>query len=181
MPSDMKERIAREFAQLARTKSVDKITVKDIVEACHITRQTFYYHFQDLIDVIDWSFHRIAEELVERSLKLDSRQQVMELFLSEAVHADGMIRRLLSSQLREQTERLMVESIRICFQEMVDRKALFQDVSRSDVQVALDFYTFATVGILLEYCSRPNLDVKHLAGQLVSLMDGSFQKRSRED
>ena len=26
MPSDMKERIAREFAELARTKSIDKIT-----------------------------------------------------------------------------------------------------------------------------------------------------------
>ena len=56
MPSDMKARIAREFAELARTKSIDKITVKDIVEACHITRQTFYYHFQDLIDVTRQSF-----------------------------------------------------------------------------------------------------------------------------
>ena len=55
MPSDMKERIAGKFAELTLEKSVDKITVKDIVEACHITRQTFYYHFQDLIDVIDWS------------------------------------------------------------------------------------------------------------------------------
>lgn len=85
MPSDMKERIAREFAELARTKSIDKITVKDIVEACHITRQTFYYHFQDLIDVIDWSLRQAMEELVEKSIRIDSREQVIELFLSEAV------------------------------------------------------------------------------------------------
>ena len=54
MPSDMKERIAREFAELARTKSIDKITVKDIVEQCHITRQTFYYHFRDIYDLVGW-------------------------------------------------------------------------------------------------------------------------------
>ena len=89
MPSDMKERIAREFAELARTKSIDKITVKDIVEACHITRQTFYYHFQDLIDVIDWSLRQAMEELVEKSIRIDSREQVIELFLSEAVKARG--------------------------------------------------------------------------------------------
>ena len=178
MPSDMKERIAREFAELARTKSIDKITVKDIVEACHITRQTFYYHFQDLIDVIDWSLRQAMEELVEKSIRIDSRAQVIELFLSEAVKARGLLRKLLASQLREQTERLIVESVRSYFREMVERRELLQDVSRSDAQVALDFYTFATVGMMLEYCSRPNLDVKRLAGQITRLMSGdALEKR----
>ena len=178
MPSDMKERIAREFAELARTKSIDKITVKDIVEACHITRQTFYYHFQDLIDVIDWSLRQAKEELVEKSIRIDSREQVIELFLSEAVKARGLLRKLLASQLREQTERLIVESVRSYFREMVERRELLQDVSLSDAQVALDFYTFATVGMMLEYCSRPNLDVKRLAGQITRLMSGdALEKR----
>lgn len=178
MPSDMKERIAREFAELARTKSIDKITVKDIVEACHITRQTFYYHFQDLIDVIDWSLRQAMEELVEKSIRIDSREQVIELFLSEAVKARGLLRKLLASQLREQTERLIVESVRFYFREMVERRELLQDVSLSDAQVALDFYTFATVGMMLEYCSRPNLDVKRLAGQITRLMSGdALEKR----
>ena len=178
MPSDMKERIAREFAELARTKSIDKITVKDIVEACHITRQTFYYHFQDLIDVIDWSLRQAMEELVEKSIRIDSREQVIELFLSETVKARGLLRKLLASQLREQTERLIVESVRSYFREMVERRELLQDVSRSDAQVALYFYTFATVGMMLEYCSRPNLDVKRLAGQITRLMSGdALEKR----
>ena len=178
MPSDMKARIAREFAELARTKSIDKITVKDIVEACHITRQTFYYHFQDLIDVIDWSLRQAMEELVEKSIRIDSREQVIELFLSEAVKARGLLRKLLASQLREQTERLIVESVRSYFREMVERRELLQDVSRSDAQVALDFYTFAIVGMMLEYCSRPNLDVKRLAGQITRLMSGdALEKR----
>ena len=178
MPSDMKERIAREFAELARTKSIDKITVKDIVEACHITRQTFYYHFQDLIDVIDWSLRQAMEELVEKSIRIDSREQVIELFLSEAVKARGLLRKLLASQLREQTERLIVESVRSYFREMVERRELLQDVSLSDAQVALDFYTFATVGMMLEYCSRPNLDVKRLAAQMTRLMSGdALEKR----
>ena len=178
MPSDMKERIAREFAELARTKSIDKITVKDIVEACHITRQTFYYHFQDLIDMIDWSLRQAMEELVEKSIRIDSREQVIELFLSETVKARGLLRKLLASQLREQTERLIVESVRSYFREMVERRELLQDVSLSDAQVALDFYTFATVGMMLEYCSRPNLDVKRLAGQITRLMSGdALEKR----
>ena len=61
---------------------------------------------------------------------------------------------------------------------MVELRELLQDVSRSDAQVALDFYTFATVGMMLEYCSRPNLDVKRLAGQITRLMSGdALEKR----
>ena len=41
MPADRKGQIAEEFMKLAKSRPVDKITVKDIVTACHITRQTF--------------------------------------------------------------------------------------------------------------------------------------------
>lgn len=42
MPINMKALIAETFASLAQHKDIDKITVKDLVEACSISRQTFY-------------------------------------------------------------------------------------------------------------------------------------------
>ena len=121
---------------------------------------------------------RVMEELVEKSLQMQSREEVMELFLGSAVKGREMIRKLLSSQLREQTERLMIDSIRSWFQELTDRKELFQDVSRADAQVALDFYTFAVAGILLEYCMKPNVNIKRLSGQLIRLMEGRLLKEA---
>ena len=43
MTVDMKKTIATTFAQMARERPIDKITVKDIVEQCGISRQTFYF------------------------------------------------------------------------------------------------------------------------------------------
>ena len=40
-------------AQLQK-KFLDDITVKELVEACEINRQTFYYHFQDIYDLLHW-------------------------------------------------------------------------------------------------------------------------------
>ena len=54
MPADMKATIAEAFLSLLQYKDVDKITVKVLVETCHISRQTFYYHFKDIVDVIEW-------------------------------------------------------------------------------------------------------------------------------
>ena len=54
MPIDMKKMIAEAAWRLLTEKKVRKLTVKDIVEECHITRQSFYYHFEDIPDLLRW-------------------------------------------------------------------------------------------------------------------------------
>ena len=58
MPVDMKAVIAGTYLQLVQHGNVDKITVKALIDACHISRQTFYYHFRDIMDVLEWSIQR---------------------------------------------------------------------------------------------------------------------------
>ena len=48
-----------------KTTSVEKITVKEIVDACGTTRQTFYRHFQDKYDLVNWYFDKILLESFE--------------------------------------------------------------------------------------------------------------------
>lgn len=45
-------RIAFAFKELLLKKSIDKITINDITEKCGINRQTFYYHFHDIYELI---------------------------------------------------------------------------------------------------------------------------------
>ena len=52
---DMKILIAEAFIDLLEKESIDKITVKQLIEECHISRQTFYYHFRDIMDVLEWA------------------------------------------------------------------------------------------------------------------------------
>lgn len=68
MPVDMKLLIAETFGKLAQRGNIDKITVKALIEECHISRQTFYYHFQDIMDVLEWSVRRQTQALLEQSL-----------------------------------------------------------------------------------------------------------------
>ena len=48
MAVNAKSMIADAFIKLSGEKNIDKITVKDIVDECGISRQSFYYHFQDI-------------------------------------------------------------------------------------------------------------------------------------
>ena len=65
MPIDMKAAICRSASELLTKKRTKKLTVKDIVEECGITRQTFYYHFQDIPDLICYMMEQGSKELLK--------------------------------------------------------------------------------------------------------------------
>lgn len=54
MCCNTKEKIATAVKELMRQKSIRKITVQDIMDETGMKRQSFYYHFQDIYDVIEW-------------------------------------------------------------------------------------------------------------------------------
>ena len=60
MASDMKEVIAAAAKKLLIEKGVKKLTVADLVDACQITRQAFYYHFEDIPALFRWILSRIS-------------------------------------------------------------------------------------------------------------------------
>ena len=77
MPADMKNIIGETFVKMVARKGIDKITVKALIEACHISRQTFYYHFQDIMDVLEWCVRQETNALVKESLKAEDLQTAL--------------------------------------------------------------------------------------------------------
>ena len=61
----MKYKLANAMKELLVHTPVDKITVKQIVDQCDVTRPTFYRHFKDKYDLINWYFDKILLESFE--------------------------------------------------------------------------------------------------------------------
>ena len=62
MASKTKKMIISSFLELVNSNDqYDKITVTDLVEKCGISRQTFYYHFDDVDKMVSWLFKRQTE------------------------------------------------------------------------------------------------------------------------
>ena len=51
-----KKAMASSLKKLLETKTLSKITVSDITDDCEINRHTFYYHFQDIYDLVEWIY-----------------------------------------------------------------------------------------------------------------------------
>ena len=47
-------------------KSLDKITIRELADDCGLKRQAFYYHFQDIYDLVRWMFQQEAVSLLRQ-------------------------------------------------------------------------------------------------------------------
>lgn len=50
-----KRALEQSLKNLLLKKPLAKITINDITEDCGINRMTFYYHFKDIYDLVEWS------------------------------------------------------------------------------------------------------------------------------
>ena len=69
-PNAASDQTRRALAEALKTlmaqKLMDKITIHDITELCGIRRQNFYYHFEDVYDLMRWMFSEEAVSLLRR-------------------------------------------------------------------------------------------------------------------
>ena len=58
--------LANSLLELSANKDVDKITIKEIVENCGLSSQTFYNHFADKYALMLWIHKSVGDELIEK-------------------------------------------------------------------------------------------------------------------
>ena len=66
--------IAYAFKELLLEKPINKITVSDIAEKCDINRQTFYYHFHDIIELTEWICETEGQNALENNTTYNTWQ-----------------------------------------------------------------------------------------------------------
>ena len=70
---------AKAIKSLIKTHPLDKITVTDIVFQAGKTRQTFYRHFQDKYDLVNWYFEKLVLKSFEEMRQGGSLQEALNL------------------------------------------------------------------------------------------------------
>lgn len=78
-----KHAIADAFIELLQLQPIEKITVKTIAEKCGINRQTFYYHFADIYELMEWALDSELKKFIEENglLHADWQELLQQLFL----------------------------------------------------------------------------------------------------
>ena len=69
-----KRALAIALKELMREKPLVKISIADIVGRCGMNRQSFYYHFRDKYDLVNWIFYtELITELKRSEMQANGR------------------------------------------------------------------------------------------------------------
>lgn len=136
---------------LLAQKPLDKITIHDIATDCGINRMTFYYHFKDIYDLVEWSCVEDARKALEGKKTYDTWQQgFLQIF--EAVLANKVfIQNVYHSVSREQVEIYLYKLTYNLLIGVVEEKAENMNVREEDKQFIANFYKYAFVGLMLDW------------------------------
>lgn len=97
MPNFTKIAIQQSFLRLLSQRPITKITVKDIVEDCGINRNSFYYHFQDLPQLLETVIIENADEIISRIPESFSLEEGLTTVLERLVENKRAIRNIWAS------------------------------------------------------------------------------------
>jgi len=65
-PDLTKKALAESLKKCMSVKPLNKISIREIVEGCGLNRQTFYYHFQDIYELLEWMIdHEVVSIIKE--------------------------------------------------------------------------------------------------------------------
>lgn len=177
MSQTTKRALEASLKNLLLQKPLDKITISDIAEDCGINRMTFYYHFKDIYDLIEWSCVEDATRALKGQKTYDTWQQgFLQIF--EAVKANKpFIMNVYRSVSREQVERYLYQVTYQLLLDVVNEEAGDLPIREADKDFIAHFYKYAFVGVMLDWIrddmkANPNIIVEKLS----LLMHGNFSR-----
>lgn len=155
-----------------KIKNLDKITVTDIVKDCDVNRKTFYYHFDDIYDLLKWILEKEAVDVVKQfDLMIDYEEAI--LFVIDYVEKNAHILACAYDTLgREQMRRFLYQDFISIISSLIDsiEKELDISIEKNFKQFLSNFYTESIAGILIEWFKNPRNQNKTQVVEYLSII-----------
>lgn len=174
MAVDMKELIGKQATVLLFEKKVKKLTVKDIVEGCGITRQAFYYHFSDIPDLLRWLMEQRSDDLLTQCRKAGDMEAQLRQFLRLSANAHPTVKTGLESNYGPELERLIRQNFQNLFSRLVQEQGLLESCAPFQREWFLRYHTQAIQGILRSWEPEDTKNLDQIAHAIYCVMSKGF-------
>ena len=146
-----KRALEASLKSLLLQKPLSKITVTDITEDCGINRMTFYYHFKDIYDLVEWCCQEDASRALAGKKTYETWQQGL-LRIFEAVRENKpFILNVYRSVSREQVENYLYKVTYALLDGVVEEQAQGMSVRQEDKAFLATLYQYMFVGLMLDW------------------------------
>lgn len=165
-----KQELCAALKRLMEQKPLEKITVRELTDSCGMVRQAFYYHFEDIYDLLKWMFQQEAIVMLEQQEGVLLWQEGLLQLFQYIQQNRAVCLCALKSIGRDHLKRFFHEDIyNIIHQAVVNQTTAFA-LQKDAPELALltQFYVITLGGVMESYL-RGELDAT--PEQLIAFFD----------
>lgn len=172
-----KKAIMESFTELLNEKPLDKITIKDITDKCEINRNTFYYYFQDVYDLLEEVFNIETERVLNETDESAPWQERFVISTKFALNNKKAIFHIYNSISREQLEKYLYRVTDELMSKFVKSQTDVSESNEKDVQLVVMLYKYALVGLTLDWVSKGMVDEPtSMINRVAKIMEGTTKE-----
>ncbi|WP_019912854.1 dihydroxyacetone kinase transcriptional activator DhaS [Paenibacillus sp. HW567] len=172
-----KKALAHSLKSLMEHTPLNKISVKHLVDDCGLNRQTFYYHFQDIFDLLGWIYRTEAVESVAQYRSYSTWTDGFYRIFCYIESNKAFCYNTLNSLGRTHLDAYLYEVTNELIMGVIQELASGMEVSSEDKRFIANFYTLAFTGLVIQWMRNGMKEQpKHIIEQLNVLIEGNFAK-----
>ena len=172
-----KKLLADGLKELLKKKTLDKITVKELVATCGVNRQTFYYNFQDIYELLEWIFIDEGSRLRKETEGMTDWRERLHVVINEISNEEN--RRLILNAFYSvnpmQIDRFMQNYFRPSVEEIITENIRGVDISEENREFMIRVYDLLFVDLVMRWI-QTGMEMSEMTGdieKIISVMTGS--------
>ena len=169
-----KRALEQSLKNLLLKKPLTKITVGDITDDCGINRMTFYYHFKDIYDLVEWSCLEDAKRALDEKKTYYTWQQGLLQIFKAVQENKPFILNVYRCVHREQVEKYLQPLVDQLLLNVINEEAAGITVRDEDKQFIAQVYSYMFIGLMLDWIKDDmREDPQQIVEKLSKLIKGS--------
>ena len=150
----IKRVLASTLKEMAEKKSLSKITINDLTQACGVSRQTFYNNFKDIYDLVEWIYLKEVVTPIERGKIYDKWQDALTSIFQYISENHVFVLNTYRSFGKGFLEKVLRQEIELFLSNQVFKKIEVTKEEARQVEFSYSFYTYALVGVGLDWIEK---------------------------
>lgn len=172
--TNTKKILADCLKELMTHQPADKITIQELTTKAGVNRQTFYYHFTDIYDLLKWTLQQEAVQLLEnKQSELLWKEGILALFhylddnrdfALSAVHSLGI----------DQFKHFFYGEIYEIFNKVIEHFGKEVGTEQSYLDFLTHFYTLSLPTIAISWLHE---EIDFEPEEIIEMLDMTFQNQ----
>ena len=173
-----RQALGESLKELLCVRTLDRITIQDVTDGAKVSRKTFYYHFHDIYDLVEWMILEECSALVEQWRASGNLGHALAAAFEYAAENRTLMLHIFASMERVDIERMVrnviTPSLELIFDEIAHGAPVAEEDRRLVIAVlgnglAGVFYAWVGGG-MLEEADTLRDQIEYFFGDSVELM-----------